>query len=88
MGPPNFTPPDHKTDTGKEPEMLNQMLVEIRQQELLAEAARERLARAARAAESERRTLHRGPSIAARLRGLGRQLRRPQPVADDTRGAI
>jgi hypothetical protein len=68
--------------------MLNQMLVEIRQQELLAEAARERLVRAARAAESERRTVQRGPSIAARLRGLARQFRRPQPAADDRGGAI
>jgi hypothetical protein len=68
--------------------MLNQMLVEIRQQELLAEAARERLVRAARAADSERRTLKPGPSIAARLRSLGRQFRRPQPAANDRGGVI
>ena len=63
--------------------MLQQMLVEIRQQELRAEADRERLARLARPARADRRRTLRGrPSLTDRLRRIGVQLRRDNPVRD------
>lgn len=67
--------------------MNHHMLVKIHQQELRAEADRERLVRIAQAGRAQRRQTVDRLSLMARLRSLALDLRRPRPPVDNRTGA-